>query len=61
MTFSELRSSSLTLGSASELSLLSLNRDLDTIIYIHACARGIAAETATVKGIPGVVRLNMEH
>ena len=42
----ELRSSSLTLGNASELSFLSLNRDLFTIVDIHSLLRGLAAESA---------------
>ena len=50
----ELRSSSLTLGNASELSFLSLNRDLFTIIDIHSLLRGLAAESATVHVVPAV-------
>ena len=48
----ELRSSSLTLGNVSELSFLSLNRDLFTIVDIDALGAGLAAEADAVEGVP---------
>ena len=48
----ELRSSSLTLGNVSELSFLSLNRDLFAIVDIDAFGAGLAAEADAVEGVP---------
>ena len=48
----ELRSSSLTLGNVSELSFLSLNRDLFAIVDIDALGAGFAAQTHTVERVP---------
>ena len=48
----ELRSSSLTLGNVNELSFLSLNRDLFTIVDIDALGAGLAAQAHTVERVP---------
>ena len=48
----ELRSSSLTLGNVSELSFLSLNRDLFAIVDIDAFGAGLAAEADAVERVP---------
>ena len=48
----ELCSSSLTLGNVSELSFLSLNRDLFAIVDIDALSAGLAAQAHTVERVP---------
>ena len=50
----ELRSSSLTLGNASELSFLSLNRDLLTIIDIDTLSAGLLVEFHASQRVPSV-------
>ena len=48
----EFCSSSLTLGSASELSLLSLNHDLFSVVNIQSLRCGLTLELAAIEVIP---------